>query len=211
MECGRFCAFASARGLESETPMSVTTIVSLRDLEAWQAAMDLAVTAHGLAAALPPVHRFELGSQMASSSELGAEQHRRRPWKHEHASVFAPRANCDRLARRTRHSRRTHAPTCVDEREPDRTYSVSIRSNPTAVAWVATGLETSRCGRHSLCPVDSDHCRHRCVGDWSSLISRGRAEPPDPRPRPPDPGSRNPAPNYSPKAANARLSSSCLR
>ena len=44
--------------------MSVTTIVSFRDLEAWQAAMDLAVTAHGLAAALPPVHRFELGSQM---------------------------------------------------------------------------------------------------------------------------------------------------
>ena len=44
--------------------MSVTTIVSFRDLEVWQAAMDLAVTAHGLATALPPLHRFELGSQI---------------------------------------------------------------------------------------------------------------------------------------------------
>ena len=35
-----------------------------RDLEAWQSAMDLAVSAHSLAGQLPPTHRFELASQM---------------------------------------------------------------------------------------------------------------------------------------------------
>ena len=39
-----------------------------RDLDAWQAAMDLAVTAHGLAGQLPPPHRFELASQMRKSA-----------------------------------------------------------------------------------------------------------------------------------------------
>ena len=39
-----------------------------RDLEVWQAAMDLAVMAHQLAAQLPPLHRFELGAQMRRSA-----------------------------------------------------------------------------------------------------------------------------------------------
>jgi len=39
-----------------------------RDLDAWQAAMDLAVTAHRLAGQLPPPHRFELASQMRKSA-----------------------------------------------------------------------------------------------------------------------------------------------
>jgi four helix bundle protein len=39
-----------------------------RDLEAWQSAMDLAVTAHSLAGQLPPTHRFELASQMRRSA-----------------------------------------------------------------------------------------------------------------------------------------------
>ena len=44
--------------------MSAASVVCFRDLETWQAAMDLAVTAHGLASHLPPLHRFELGSQL---------------------------------------------------------------------------------------------------------------------------------------------------
>ena len=39
-----------------------------RDLEAWQSAMDLAVSAHSLAGQLPPTHRFELASQMRRSA-----------------------------------------------------------------------------------------------------------------------------------------------
>ena len=39
-----------------------------RDLEAWQPAMDLAVSAHSLAGQLPPTHRFELASQMRRSA-----------------------------------------------------------------------------------------------------------------------------------------------
>ena len=39
-----------------------------RDLEAWQAAMDLAVAAHKLAASLPAAERFELGSQLRRSA-----------------------------------------------------------------------------------------------------------------------------------------------
>jgi four helix bundle protein len=44
--------------------MSSTKIVSFRDLDAWQAAMDLAVVAHEVAAQLPTEQRFELGSQV---------------------------------------------------------------------------------------------------------------------------------------------------
>jgi four helix bundle protein len=44
--------------------MSSTKIVSFRDLDAWQAAMDLAVVAHEVAAQLPTEQRFELGSQI---------------------------------------------------------------------------------------------------------------------------------------------------
>ena len=39
-----------------------------RDLEAWQSAMDLAVSAHRFASQLPPTHRFELGSQIRKSA-----------------------------------------------------------------------------------------------------------------------------------------------
>jgi four helix bundle protein len=39
-----------------------------RDLEAWQSAMDLAISAHSLAGQLPPTHRFELASQMRRSA-----------------------------------------------------------------------------------------------------------------------------------------------
>jgi four helix bundle protein len=44
--------------------MSSAKIVSFRDLDAWQAAMDLAVIAHEVAAQLPTEQRFELGSQI---------------------------------------------------------------------------------------------------------------------------------------------------
>jgi four helix bundle protein len=44
--------------------MSANSIVDFRDLEAWQAAMDLAVNAHELAAALPPVQKYEPRSQL---------------------------------------------------------------------------------------------------------------------------------------------------
>jgi four helix bundle protein len=44
--------------------MSSTKIVSFRDLDAWQAAMDLAVAAHEVAAQLPAEQRFELASQI---------------------------------------------------------------------------------------------------------------------------------------------------
>jgi four helix bundle protein len=44
--------------------MSSTKIVSFRDLDAWQAAMELAVVAHEVAAQLPTEQRFELGSQI---------------------------------------------------------------------------------------------------------------------------------------------------
>jgi four helix bundle protein len=41
-----------------------SSVVSFRDLDVWQAAMDLAVAAHGLADQLPSVQRFELSSQL---------------------------------------------------------------------------------------------------------------------------------------------------
>jgi four helix bundle protein len=44
--------------------MSANSIVDFRDLETWQAAMDLAASAHELAAALPPVQKYELASQL---------------------------------------------------------------------------------------------------------------------------------------------------
>jgi four helix bundle protein len=44
--------------------MGVTAVVSFRDLEVWQAALELAVTAHELTRPLPAAYRFELGSQM---------------------------------------------------------------------------------------------------------------------------------------------------
>jgi four helix bundle protein len=40
------------------------TVRSFRDLEVWNAAMDLTLAAHKLAENLPPNHRFELASQM---------------------------------------------------------------------------------------------------------------------------------------------------
>jgi four helix bundle protein len=46
----------------------MTRVRYFRDLDAWQAAMDLAVAAHQLAARLPPVHRFELGAQMRKAA-----------------------------------------------------------------------------------------------------------------------------------------------
>jgi carbamoyl-phosphate synthase large subunit len=39
-----------------------------RDLEVWQSAMDLAITAYCLAGQLPPTHRFELASQIRKSA-----------------------------------------------------------------------------------------------------------------------------------------------
>lgn len=39
-----------------------------RDLEAWQSAMDFAVSAHWLASQMPATHRFELGSQIRRSA-----------------------------------------------------------------------------------------------------------------------------------------------
>ena len=42
----------------------MTKVRYFRDLDAWQAAMDLAVAAHRLAAQLPAMHRFELGAQV---------------------------------------------------------------------------------------------------------------------------------------------------
>jgi carbamoyl-phosphate synthase large subunit len=43
-------------------------IVSFRDLEAWQIAMELARSAHEVAAGLPAVQRYELASQIRRSS-----------------------------------------------------------------------------------------------------------------------------------------------
>ena len=43
-------------------------IVSFRDLDTWQAAMDLAVAAHEAASRLPATQRFELGSQIRRSA-----------------------------------------------------------------------------------------------------------------------------------------------
>ena len=40
------------------------TVRSFRDLEAWQAGMDLAVAAHHLVRSLPIEHRFELAAQI---------------------------------------------------------------------------------------------------------------------------------------------------
>jgi len=51
----------------------VQTVRRYRDLDAWQAAMDLAVAAHGLANVLPPTHRFELAD--AESRDVDSEQH----------------------------------------------------------------------------------------------------------------------------------------
>jgi four helix bundle protein len=48
--------------------MSQQTILSFRDLEVWQAAMDLAVTAFGIAGRLPSTQRFELASQIRRSA-----------------------------------------------------------------------------------------------------------------------------------------------
>lgn len=46
----------------------MTRVRFFRDLEAWQASMELAVAAHQLAARLPPVHRFELGTQIRKAA-----------------------------------------------------------------------------------------------------------------------------------------------
>jgi len=46
----------------------MSSIRYFRDLEAWQVAMELAVSAHCLAATLPATHRFELGSQIRRSA-----------------------------------------------------------------------------------------------------------------------------------------------
>jgi four helix bundle protein len=43
-------------------------IRSFRDLEVWNAAMDLALAAHKLAGNLPPNHKFELASQIRRSA-----------------------------------------------------------------------------------------------------------------------------------------------
>jgi four helix bundle protein len=48
--------------------MSDLQIRSFRDLEAWQAAMDLAVTAFEIAGRLPSYQRFELASQIRKSA-----------------------------------------------------------------------------------------------------------------------------------------------
>jgi four helix bundle protein len=42
----------------------MSSVRYFRDLDAWQAAMELAVAAHAAADALPPTERFELGSQV---------------------------------------------------------------------------------------------------------------------------------------------------
>ena len=48
--------------------MSETKIMSFRDLETWQVAMDLAVGVHRVAEQLPPSHRYELGSQVRKAA-----------------------------------------------------------------------------------------------------------------------------------------------
>jgi four helix bundle protein len=42
----------------------MSEIVSFRDLDAWQCAMDLVVTTYKLAASLPPTEQFALSNQM---------------------------------------------------------------------------------------------------------------------------------------------------
>jgi four helix bundle protein len=42
----------------------MTTIRSYRDLDAWQAGMDLLLTIYGITSRLPQIERFELASQM---------------------------------------------------------------------------------------------------------------------------------------------------
>src|SRR5262245_50743059 len=54
-------------GLE-EFDMSEQLIRSFRDLDAWHAAMHLAVTVYSLAATLPRDVRFELGSQLRKAA-----------------------------------------------------------------------------------------------------------------------------------------------
>jgi four helix bundle protein len=46
----------------------MNAVRSFRDLEVWQAAMDLAVLAHEVARLLPFEHRFELASQIRRAS-----------------------------------------------------------------------------------------------------------------------------------------------
>lgn len=46
----------------------MATVRFFRDLDVWQAAMHLAVDAHKLAATLPAIERFELGSQIRRSA-----------------------------------------------------------------------------------------------------------------------------------------------
>ena len=50
-----------------------------RDLDAWQAAMDLSMFAYELAKRLPPNERFELSAQMRRAAVSVPVEHRRRP------------------------------------------------------------------------------------------------------------------------------------
>jgi four helix bundle protein len=48
--------------------MVIAKITSFRDLDAWQAAMELAVMVHRAAAILPASQRFELGAQLRKAA-----------------------------------------------------------------------------------------------------------------------------------------------
>jgi four helix bundle protein len=58
----------TARADSATRRTDMQTIRSFRDLDAWHAAMDLALAAHKLAANLPPNQKFELASQIRRSA-----------------------------------------------------------------------------------------------------------------------------------------------
>jgi four helix bundle protein len=62
------CRPSYAGAWQKRIDEAVTRVRFFRDLEAWQASMELAVAAHQLAARLPPVHRFELGTQIRKAA-----------------------------------------------------------------------------------------------------------------------------------------------
>lgn len=66
--CATFATPGCAGAWQERIGEAMTRVRFFRDLEAWQASMELAVAAHQLAARLPSLHRFELGTQIRKAA-----------------------------------------------------------------------------------------------------------------------------------------------